>query len=74
MDLHLPGLNGAETTKYLKLLPNPPIIFMITSDDTSNAQLMSKAAGADAFIVKASDLERKIRSHVREWFGDRSQS
>ena len=69
MDLHLPTLNGAETTKYLKLLPNPPIIFMVTSDDSSNAQAMSKAAGADAFIVKASDLERQIQSHLRECFG-----
>ena len=69
MDLHLPGLNGAETTKYLKLLPNPPIIFMVTSDDSPSAQGMSKAAGADAFIVKASDLEAKIRSHLRDWFG-----
>ena len=69
MDLHLPHLDGAEATRYLKLLPNPPIVFMVTSDDSPDARAISKAAGADAFVVKAADLEAQLRSKLEEWFG-----
>jgi DNA-binding NarL/FixJ family response regulator len=64
IDLNLPSLNGAEVTRYLKLLPNPPIVFMVTSDESSNALAASKAAGADAFIIKAANLETQIRSKL----------
>jgi len=70
MDLNLPCLNGAEATRYLKLLPKPPVVFMVTSDDSPNAQSISKAAGADAFIVKAADLDVQIRSKLYEWFSE----
>ncbi len=69
MDLHLPHLNGAEATRYLKLLPNPPIVFMVTSDDSPDAQAVSKASGADAFVVKAADLDTQLRLQLQEWFG-----
>ena len=70
LDLNLPCLSGAEVTRYLKLLPNPPVVFMITSDDSPNAQAISKAAGVDAFIIKAADLEVQIRSKLHEWFAE----
>jgi DNA-binding NarL/FixJ family response regulator len=68
VDLHLPQFNGAEVTRYLKLLPNPPVVFIVTSDDSPNARAISKAAGADAFIVKAANLEVQIRSELRRCF------
>jgi two-component system, OmpR family, response regulator ChvI len=68
LDLHLPHLDGTEVTRYLKLLPNPPIVFIITSDDSLSAQTTSEAVGADAFVVKGSDLEAQIRSKLQQWF------
>jgi CheY-like chemotaxis protein len=48
-DLHMPGMDGAEVARRLKQRPNPPIIFVVTSDDTPAARARSVAAGADAF-------------------------
>ena len=33
LDLHMPGLVGAEATRLLKELPNPPTIFVVSLDD-----------------------------------------
>jgi DNA-binding NarL/FixJ family response regulator len=49
-DLHKPGLNGAEVTRRLKQLPNPPVILVTTGDDTPEARRRSTGAGADAFF------------------------
>ena len=37
-DLHMPGLDGAEVTRGLKQRPNPPVVFIVTSGETSEAQ------------------------------------
>lgn len=68
MDFHMPYLNGAQVTRYLKQCINPPIVFILTSDDSAGARAMSETAGADAFIVKSSDLCIQLRSKLREWF------
>jgi DNA-binding NarL/FixJ family response regulator len=69
MDLHLPHLNGAQATRNIKQFVKPPIVFLMTLDDSSSSRTMSKAAGADAFIVKSGDLDAQLRSKLREWCG-----
>lgn len=69
VDLHLPHLNGAEVTRCLKQFDTPPVVFMITSDDTIAARALSAAAGADAFLIKSGDLTRQLESRLKEWFG-----
>ena len=69
-DLHLPGLDGAEVTRLLKQQPNPPIVFIVTSDDTPEAQARSLAAGADAFLVKAGNLAPRLFFAIQEFFPD----
>jgi DNA-binding NarL/FixJ family response regulator len=69
VDLHLPHLNGAQVTSYIKHFRNPPVVFMVTSDDRSNSRAMSEAAGADAFIVKSGDLRDQLKAKLQEWFG-----
>ena len=69
-DLHMPGLDGAEVTRRLKQLPNPPIVFIVTSDDTPEVRARCMAAGADAFLVKASNLVTQLLSAVQEFFPD----
>ncbi len=74
MDFNLPHLNGAEATQRIKQFANPPIVFIVTSDDYSSSRMMCKAAGADAFIVKAGDLCAELRSKLKEWFGSAANS
>ncbi len=69
-DLHMPGLDGAEVAHRLKQLPNPPIIFVVTSDDTPEARARSIASGADAFLVKAGNLAPWLLSAIQEFFPD----
>jgi NTE family protein len=69
-DLHMPGLDGAEITRRLKQGPNPPIVFIVTSDDTPEARARCMAAGANAFLVKAANLVRQLPSVIQEFFPD----
>ena len=69
-DLHMLGLDGAEVTRRLKQCPNPPIVFIVTSDDTPEARARSLAAGADAFLVKAANLVPRLLSAIQEFFPD----
>ena len=69
-DLHMPGLDGAEAARRLKQLPNPPIIFVVTSDDTPEARARCLAAGADVFLVKAGNLAARLLSAIQEFFPD----
>ena len=73
-DLHMPGLDGAEAARRLKHLPNPPIIFVVTGDDTPEAWARSMAAGADAFLVKAGNLVPRLLSAIQEFFPDELDS
>ncbi len=69
-DLHMPRMDGAETARRLKQLPNPPIVFVVTSDDTPEARARCMAAGADAFLVKDGNLARRLLSAIQEYFPD----
>lgn len=69
-DLHMPGMDGAELTRLLKRRPNPPVIFVVTSDDTPEARSRCVAAGADAFLVKAANLSPRLLSAIQEFFPD----
>jgi hypothetical protein len=69
-DLHMPGMDGAEASRRLKQLPNPPIIFVVTSDDTPEARAKCLAAGADVFLVKAGNLAARLLSAIQEFFPD----
>jgi len=69
-DLHMPGLDGAEVTRRLKQCPNPPIVFIVTSDDTPEARARCMAAGADAFLVKAANLVPQLLAAIQESFFD----
>jgi CheY-like chemotaxis protein len=69
MDFHLPNLSGIQATQHIKQSENPPVVIIITSDDSPNSRLMAKDAGADAFVVKASDIDVQLRARLRELFG-----
>ena len=67
-DLNLPGLDGAEVTRRLKHQSNPPIIFVVTSDDTPESRARCLTAGADAFFVKGLELPAQLKTAIRNCF------
>jgi len=68
VDLHMPGLDGAEVARRLKQRPNHPTIFVVTSDDSPESRARCLIAGADAFLVKRSDLSSQIQTAIQNFF------
>jgi len=69
-DLNMLGMDGAELTRRLKQLPNPPIVFVATADNTHEARDRCMAAGANAFMVKSGSLAARFLSAIQEFFPD----
>jgi len=62
MDIHMPHMNGIETTRAMKQSPRPPLIIIVSSDDSPAAQRLAKTAGADHFVSKNGDLLQELRA------------
>jgi len=61
MDYSMPHINGIEATRYIKQFQNPPLVIIVTSNDTPECKAQAKAAGADGFVVKGGDLHDRLR-------------
>lgn len=68
VDLHMPGLNGAEVTRHLKHQPNPPAVIVVTSDGSPELRAKCRAAGADGFLLKMENLPTLLRAAIRNFF------
>jgi CheY-like chemotaxis protein len=70
MDVHMPHLNGIETTRYIKQMKNPPKVIVTTSDESPGCREMAEAAGADGFITKAGakDIHRQLQPLLQALF------
>jgi two-component system invasion response regulator UvrY len=53
MDLAMPGMNGLEATRQIKLQANPPYIIILTLNDCYEYQAAAEAIGADGFVNKS---------------------
>ena len=73
MDLHMPGLDGAEVTRQLKQRLNPPTVFVLTSDDRPESRARCLAAGADAFLVKGTGLASQLQAAIQLFFPSTSR-
>jgi CheY-like chemotaxis protein len=69
-DLHLPGMDGVQVTCRLQKRPDPPVVFVVTSDDSPEARARSCAAGADVFLLKAGNFAPRLLSAMKECFPD----
>lgn len=73
VDLHLSGLDGEELVRNLKQRPNPPTIFVVTSDDNPGLRARCLTAGADSFFVKTKDLAARLHAAVQTFWPDHSK-
>lgn len=62
MDYRMPHINGIEAAQNIKQFKDPPLIIMVTSDDTPRCKAMAKAAGVDGFVSKGGDLHAQLRA------------
>jgi CheY-like chemotaxis protein len=68
MGLRLSKLNGPQAASHIKRSIDPPVVFMVSSDDSPSSRAISEAAGADAFVPTSGDLEVRLKSRLHEWF------
>ena len=71
MDVDMPHLNGIDATRYIKQFNNPPLVIIVTSDDTPESRALAKAAGADAFVTKCGDIHAQLKPIFRQFFSAR---
>lgn len=64
MDIAMPGMNGIEATRRLKLLPNAPAVLILTLDGDPAYRAAAAAAGAEGFVCK-SDLATELLPSLR---------
>jgi CheY-like chemotaxis protein len=62
MDYSMPHINGIEATRSIKQFQNPPLVIIVTSNDTPECKAQAKAAGADGFVVKGGHMDDQLRS------------
>ena len=74
MDYRMPHVNGIEATRRIKLSENPPLIIIVTSEDTPSRKALAKAAGADGFVKQGGDLHDQLRLVFQELFGEITSS
>ncbi|MFB9862802.1 response regulator [Rufibacter immobilis] len=59
MDYNMPQMNGVETIKYIRQIPQykKTKVIVITADDSPGLKLKSISAGADGFLTKPIDVD-----------------
>jgi CheY-like chemotaxis protein len=69
VDVHMPLLNGIQATRYIKESEHPPVVIIITSDNSSVAKATAEEAGADAFVSKEGNLRHQLMGALQNLFG-----
>lgn len=60
MDLEMPGLDGFEATRQIKTMHLAQTVIAFSVYDDSTNQQKARDAGADAFVVKGTDLNKML--------------
>jgi DNA-binding NarL/FixJ family response regulator len=54
MDVQLPGVDGWEATRLLRMLPVPPVVVVLSAGDVEDAEERVASSGAQCYLPKAS--------------------
>ncbi len=68
MDVRMPGMDGLEATAVIKARKDPPVIIVLTLDDSVEARAAAMAAGADDFVAKRGEVDEALRAAIRRAF------
>ena len=71
LDYRMPGLDGIQATRCIKGFNHPPLVLLVTSDNTPDCRARAKAAGADGFVDKGGDLQRQLHGTLQKLLGAR---
>jgi DNA-binding NarL/FixJ family response regulator len=74
MTLHLPHLDGPQTSRCLKEFEHPPVVFLLAPDNSCASSEMITNAGADALVIENGELQAHLHSKLQEWFGPKPLS
>jgi DNA-binding NarL/FixJ family response regulator len=69
MDLIMPGMNGLEATRRIKIGKSPPLIIILTLYDNAEYRNAAMTVGADGFVAK-SEAGTQLHPLIRELFAD----
>jgi DNA-binding NarL/FixJ family response regulator len=53
MDLAMPGMNGLEATRRIKMQPDAPRVVVLSLNDSNQYRIAAEAVGADGFVAKS---------------------
>ena len=69
MAIHMPGLNGLEATRCMKQSEHPPVVILISSQNTTGTKALAAQAGADGFISKEVNFRHLLIGALKKLFG-----
>lgn len=64
LDLVMPGMNGLETARQIKALPNAPCVIALTFYDLPEYHQAARNAQIDGFVGKA-EFATRLMPHIR---------
>jgi DNA-binding NarL/FixJ family response regulator len=69
LDLVMPGMSGLEALRWIKAVPDPPRVVVLTFQDEPGFRDRAMALGADGFVTKA-EMARYLIPAVEALFPD----
>ena len=53
MDVNLPGIDGLEATRRLRVMPGPPLVLLLSTYDEDAGELFAEDCGAAGYVTKS---------------------